>query len=347
MATVLVTGGAGYIGSHMTLGLLDRGERVIVLDNLSTGLRDSVPFDALFVEGDIGDDGLVRAILRSEPVDAVIHTAGATVIPESLSDPLGYFATNTASSLTLMRCAVEAGVPNIVFSSTAAVYGEVTANVVDESHPVEPLSPYGRSKLMVEWMLADAAMAHTMRYGVLRYFNVAGADPHGRAGQSTRGATHLIKVAAEAALGLRDALTIYGTDFDTPDGTGVRDYIQVSDLVDAHLLLLSHLRRGGRSVTLNCGYGRGTSVRQIVAAMQTAAGRPLKVVEADRRPGDAAHVVAANDRLRQLLPWRPRFADPLLICQQALDWERRRQTGTSASMPHSAMPGNEGASAAH
>ncbi len=322
--SVLVTGGAGYIGGHMVLALLDAGERVVVLDNLSTGFRWAVPPEATFIEGDFGDEALVAALIDDHGVDAVAHFAAKIVVPESVSDPLAYYLNNTAKARSLIASVVGGGVKHFIFSSTAAVYGEPAASPVGEDVPLQPINPYGRSKLMVEWMLADTLKAHDLRAVVLRYFNVAGADPRGRLGQSTPNATHLIKIAVQAALGHRDGMDVYGTDYPTPDGSCVRDYIQVSDLIDAHVLALAHLRAGGGSLTCNCGYGRGLSVKEIVAVVKAVSGVDFPVRVAGRRPGDPASLVAGADRVRNALGWRPRFADDVHgIVSQALDWERR------------------------
>ena len=318
---VLVTGGAGYIGSHMVLRLLDAGEDVLVLDNLSSGFRWSVPDDAKFVEGDVGDYNLVISLLLRNPIDAMIHFAGSIVVPESISDPLGYYLNNTCKSRALIACAVETKVP-FIFSSTAAVYGMPESNPVSEDADLKPISPYGSSKLMTEIMLRDAARAHDLRYVALRYFNVAGADPLGRSGQSTAHATHLIKVAAQTALGKRPYLEVFGTDYPTPDGTCVRDYIHVSDLTDAHLAALNFLRQGGESEVLNCGYGRGFSVLDVVTAVQRAANKDFAVHMGPRRPGDPAALVARADRIRNVLGWEPRYDHLDCIVGHALSWER-------------------------
>lgn len=321
--SVLVTGGAGYIGSHMVYELLDRGDGVCVLDNLSTGIRDLIPREAEFFHGDVGNGNLVRWILSDRDVDAVIHFAGSAVVPDSVSDPLSYYRNNTAGSLDLLRACLEGGVKHFIFSSTAAVYGTCVAGCLDESSATAPINPYGRSKLMTEWMLQDLAGASEMRFTVLRYFNVAGADPGGRTGQSTPRATHLIKRACQVALGRMAHLDIYGCDFPTPDGTGVRDYIHVADLVEVHGLALEALRAGAASATLNCGYGRGFSVREVVEAVERAVGRRLPVHIQPRRPGDPAAVVADSSRLRSELQWRPRHDDLDEIVRHALDWEAR------------------------
>jgi UDP-glucose 4-epimerase len=319
---VLVTGGAGYIGSHMVLRLLDAGETVVVLDSLATGFEWAVDGRATLVEGSVGDPALVEKLLATHKVSEIIHFAGSVVVPESVAAPLKYYGNNTANSRTLLEAAVKQGVRHFIFSSTAAVYGMTGLDPVGEDSPLAPISPYGRSKLMTEWMLADVAAAHPLTYGVLRYFNVAGADPGGRIGQSTAGATHLIKVAAQAALGQRDRIDIFGTDFPTPDGTGVRDYIHVTDLVEAHALLLQYLRAGGRPVTLNCGYGRGYTVRQVIDRMKAISGVDFEVREEGRRPGDPAAVVARADRVRQIVGWQPRHDDLDEIIGSALNWER-------------------------
>ena len=320
---VLVTGGAGYIGSHMVLALLDAGERVVVIDDFSTGFRDAVPAQAVLVEGDFGDEALVGRVVGEHGVDAVAHFAAKIVVPDSVADPLGYYLNNTAKARGLLAAAVKGSVPHFIFSSTAAVYGDVGNEAVSEGTPLAPVSPYGRSKLMVEWMLADTAAAHDLRYVVLRYFNVAGADPAGRAGQSSRNATHLIKVAVQAALGRRKGLEVFGTDYPTPDGTCLRDYIQVTDLVRAHVDALRHLRGGGASLTCNCGYARGYSVRQVVDVVKRVSGVDFPVTLSGRRPGDPAAIVAENALIRDVLGWTPEHDDLDEIVGQALAWERR------------------------
>jgi len=320
---VLVTGGAGYIGSHMVLELLDTGEDVLVLDNLSSGFRWAVPNDTKFVEGDVGDHNLVRRLLLRNPIDAIIHFAGSIVVPESMSDPLGYYLNNTCKSRALIACAVETKVKHFIFSSTAAVYGVPESNPVSEDARLEPISPYGSSKLMTEIMLRDVSRAHDLRYVALRYFNVAGADPQGRSGQSTPQVTHLIKVAAQAALGQRPYLEVFGTDYPTPDGTCRRDYIHVTDLTNAHLAALAYLREGGKSEVLNCGYGRGFSVLDVIASVKTAANKDFAVHMGPRRPGDPAALVARADRIGQVLGWSPRHDDLDMIVGHALSWERR------------------------
>jgi UDP-glucose 4-epimerase len=321
--TVLVTGGAGYIGGHMVLGLLDRGEDVVVLDNLSTGFAWAVPKGAKLIVGDIGDMGLVDHILSEHDIDSIAHFAAKIVVPESVSDPLGYYLNNTAGARSLVECAVQGKVRHFIFSSTAAVYGEPAVNPIHEDAPLAPINPYGRSKMMVEWMLQDAAKAHDLRFAILRYFNVAGADPRGRHGQSAQNATHLIKVAVQAALGRRAALDVYGNDYPTRDGSCIRDYIQVTDLVGAHLLALDHLREGGESLTCNCGYGRGLSVFEVVEAVKKISGVDFPVRLSGRRAGDPAALVAGADRIRKRLGWKPEHVDVDEIVRQALEWERR------------------------
>lgn len=321
--SVLVTGGAGYIGSHMALGLLDAGEQVVVLDNLSTGVRALVPSGAAFIEGSVADRSLVRDLLKKNNIDAIIHFAGSTVVPESVEKPLLYYANNTSASRALMETAAECGVRHFIFSSTAAVYGTPAADTVVETAPTDPESPYGRSKLMTEWMLRDAAHAGSIDYVILRYFNVAGADPKGRTGQSTPRATHLIKRACQAALGREPYLGIYGTDYATPDGTGIRDYIHVSDLVDAHALALKYLRDGGKPDIFNCGYGRGFSVREIAASVERICGHKVPVKEMPRRPGDLAAVVSDPGKLKRTLGWAPRHDAIDTIVASAFAWESR------------------------
>lgn len=320
--TVLVTGGAGYIGSHMVLRLADAGQAVVVLDNLTTGFDWAIDHRATFVEGNAGDMELVGKLIAAHGITDIVHFAGSIVVPESVSDPLKYYANNTATSRNLIEAAVKGGVKHFIFSSTAAVYGNAGLEPVAETSQLMPESPYGRSKLMTELMLADVAAAHPLTYGVLRYFNVAGADPRKRSGQSSPTATHLIKVASQAALGQRPSMGIFGTDFPTPDGTGVRDYIHVSDLVEAHALLLDYLRKGGASVTMNCGYGRGFSVRDVVRTVKAVSGVDFKVIEEPRRAGDPASIVARADKVRQVLGWKPAHEDLTEIVDAALNWER-------------------------
>ena len=320
--TVLVTGGAGYIGSHMVHALVDGGERVIVLDNLSTGFDWALPQSVPLLIGETGDQAMVQAMIAEHGVDAIIHFAASIVVPDSIADPLGYYRNNTVSSRALIEAAVKGGVPHFIFSSTAAVYGNPTRVPVQEGDPTVPVSPYGSSKLMTEVMLGDAGAAHGLRHLILRYFNVAGADPLGRTGQSTRGATHLIKVAVETALGLRPKMDVFGTDYPTPDGTCIRDYIHVSDLVRAHADALTYLRSGGAPATLNCGYGRGHSVLEVIENVKRVSGVDFKVEFAGRRAGDPAELVAASDRARATLRWEPRFDDLQIIVTHALAWER-------------------------
>jgi len=321
--TVLVTGGAGYIGSHMTYALLDRGEQVVVLDNLSTGVRALVGENAQFVAGEIADQALVRDLVLKYGIDAVIHFAGSIVVPESVEHPLRYYANNTVASRALIEACIDAGVKNFVFSSTAAVYGMPDVSLVREETPQQPINPYGRSKLMTEWMLADASKVYDFRHVVLRYFNVAGADPQGRTGQSSPRATHLIKRASQVALGRAPYLEVFGTDYPTPDGTGVRDYIHVTDLVAAHLLALDALRAGATSATFNCGYGHGLSVRDIVHAVEHICGHQLTVREAPRRAGDPPMIVADSTKLKQACNWKPQYDDIDVIVRSAFEWERR------------------------
>ena len=321
--TVLVTGGAGYIGGHMVLALLDAGEKVAVLDDLSTGFRWAVPAAAKLIAGDVGDAALVDDILARHKIDAIAHFAAKIVVPELVADPLGYFLNNTAKARTLLECAVRGKIKHFIFSSTAAVYGEPPVTPVDETLPLAPINPYGRSKLMTEWMLQDVGQAHGLKFAILRYFNVAGADPKGRLGQSTPNATHLIKVAVQAALGLRPGLEVFGTDYETRDGTCIRDYIQVSDLVAAHLMALDYLRKGGESFICNCGYGRGVSVLEVVDAVKQVSGVDFKVRISGRRPGDPASLVAGTKRIKAVLGWTPKYDDLPTIVGQALEWERR------------------------
>jgi UDP-glucose 4-epimerase len=320
---ILVTGGAGYIGSHMVHDLVDRGERVVVLDNLSTGFDWALPKSAHLVVGESGDEALVGSIVAAHRVSAIIHFAASTAVADSLGDPLGYYHNNTANSRALIAAAIRSGVAHFIFSSSAAVYGNPASSPVGENVKPEPLSPYGSSKLMTEIMLRDAARAHGIGYVVLRYFNVAGADPRLRTGQSTRKATHLIKVAAETALGLRSKMDVFGTDYPTPDGTCVRDYVHVSDLVRAHADALAHLRRGGASLTLNCGYGHGASVLEVIATVKRVAGVDFRVDLAPRRPGDPARLVAACEQIRAQLGWQPRLDDLATIVGHALAWQRK------------------------
>ena len=321
--SVLVTGGAGYIGSHMVLELVERGERVVVLDDLSTGFDWAVAPQAELVIGDIGDRVLLDRLMKARGVETVMHFAGSVVVPESVADPLGYYLNNTVKSRELIAASVANGVGNFVFSSTAAVYGVPDVMPVREETPLNPLSPYGASKWMTERMLADAGAAYGLKHAVLRYFNVAGADPAGRVGQSTRGATHLLKVAIEAATGQRDHVAVFGTDYDTPDGTGVRDFIHVSDLVAAHSAALDRLRAGSESLTVNCGYGRGCSVLELLEAVQNVSGRTLDVRPRARRAGDIPVMVAAVEKIHATLDWQPHHDDLREIVAHALAWENQ------------------------
>ncbi|MEO9077795.1 MAG: UDP-glucose 4-epimerase GalE [Rhodanobacter sp.] len=330
MNAILVTGGAGYIGSHVVQQLTQRGERVVVLDNLVSGFREAVR-DAELVVGNVGDQSLVARVMSEHRIDAVLHFAAHTVVPESVRNPLKYYGNNTCNTRNLLACCVEAGVRRFLFSSTAAVYGMPSSGIADEDTPVQPINPYGSSKLMSETMLRDLGSAGAMEYVILRYFNVAGCDPQGRIGQSTPNATLLLKVACEHALGKRPSLSIFGTDYDTPDGTGIRDYIHVEDLAAAHLRALDHLRADGESLTLNCGYGHGYSVREVIDAVQRISGRTLTVIEQPRRAGDPPMLIARADRLRERLGWTPRHDDLDFIVRTALEWERKLSVdGTSA-----------------
>jgi UDP-glucose 4-epimerase len=320
--TILITGGAGYIGSHMVCALADVGEQVVVLDNLSTGFDWAVAKGVPLIVGESGDQALVAKIIRDHGVESIIHFAASIVVPDSVRDPLGYYRNNTVNSRALIECAIKNGVRQFIFSSTAAVYGNPAQILVREDSPTQPISPYGWSKLMTEIMLRDASSAHGLNHVILRYFNVAGADPKGRTGQSTNGATHLIKVAVETALGLRPKLDVFGTDYQTPDGTCIRDYIHVSDLVLAHRDALRHLRSSAQSQTLNCGYGHGFSVREVIEAVKRASGVDFKVENATRREGDPAQIVADATQIRNTLQWAPHFADLSTIVSHALAWER-------------------------
>ena len=320
--TILVAGGAGYIGSHVVLQLVEAGERVVVLDNLSSGFADAV-IDAELVVGDVGDEAKVTTLLRRHRIDTVMHFAARTIVPESVSDPLRYYGNNTCATRNLLACCARSGVKHIVFSSTAAVYGVPAEGCATEDSPTVPINPYGTSKLMSEWMLRDLAAAGGPAYVALRYFNVAGSDAGGRIGQSTLNATLLTKVACEAAVGRRPHVCIFGSDYATPDGTGVRDYIHVDDLARAHVEALGYLRRGGAPVTLNCGYGHGYSVREVIAAVERANGAPLRIVERPRRAGDPPVLVADAAKIRRVLGWRPQCDDLDQIARTSLAWERK------------------------
>jgi UDP-glucose 4-epimerase len=333
--TILVTGGGGYIGSHMVHELADAGEAVVVVDDLSTGFRSALPKTVPLVVGDVGNGELMADVIRTRAVTAIIHFAASIVVPDSVRDPLGYYRNNTMNARALIEAAVMTGVQHFIFSSTAAVYGNPARVPVAEDAALQPMSPYGNSKLMTEIMLKDVAAAHSLKYVILRYFNVAGADPKRRTGQSTVGATHLIKVAVETALGLRPRIEVFGTDYDTPDGTCIRDYIHVTDLARAHSAALAHLRRDGESETFNCGYGHGASVLEVIEAVKRVSGRDFAVRLSARRPGDPAAIVADGKRLRAQLSWTPQFDDLDTIVDHALAWERRlaetRETAVARS----------------
>ncbi len=323
---ILVTGGAGYIGSHVVRQLGESGERVVVLDDLSTGFREAVLHGELIV-GNTGDAQCLEKLFARFDVETVMHFAAHTVVPESVADPLKYYRNNTCASRTLLEHALKAGVKHVVFSSTAAVYGIPGGGEASEDSPTVPINAYGLSKLMTEWMLRDVAAVNPLTYVALRYFNVAGCDPEGRIGQATPKATLLTKVACEVAVGKRDHVAIFGTDYPTPDGTGVRDYIHVEDLADAHLKALHYLRRGGESTTLNCGYGRGYSVRELISMVETVAGHPIAKREAPRRAGDPPTLIARADRIRKTLGWQPRHDDLTQIVSTSLAWERKLAAG--------------------
>lgn len=328
MKAILVTGGAGYIGSHVVRQLGEAGERVVTLDNLSRGFRQAVTHGPLIV-GDTGDRELVTRVLREHQVDTVMHFAAFTIVPESVAEPLRYYDNNTANTRSLLESCLEAGVHQVVFSSTAAVYGTVENGIASEDSPTAPINPYGTSKLMSEWMLRDVSAVTPLRHVALRYFNVAGSDPEGRVGQRTPQATLLTKVAVEHVVGKRPHLSIFGTDYPTPDGTGIRDYIHVEDLASAHLAALRYLRSGSPSVTLNCGYGHGYSVREVLAAVQRVSGHPLIVREEPRRAGDPARLIARAERIRTLTGWAPRYDNLDQIVGDALAWERRLMAETA------------------
>jgi UDP-glucose 4-epimerase len=318
--SVLITGGAGYIGSHVALQLRARGERTVVLDNLSTGFRQAVG-DAPLVVGDVADQALVERAIAEHEVGTVMHFAANTIVPESVRDPLKYYGNNTCATRNLLEACMRGGVRQFVFSSTAAVYGIPESGLASEDMPLVPINPYGTSKLMSEWILRDLATVTDFRYVSLRYFNVAGSDPGGRVGQATAKATLLIKVACEAIVGKRSHVSIFGTDYATPDGTGVRDYIHVEDLARAHLDALDYLRAGGAATIFNCGYGHGYSVREVLDSVQRVAGKPLVIREEPRREGDPPSLVARADRIRSQLGWKPRLDDLDTIVRTALRWE--------------------------
>ena len=319
---ILVTGGAGYIGSHVVRQLGDAGESVVTLDNLSTGFEAAVTAGELII-GDTGDEQLLDRIFAEHEFDTVMHFAAHTIVPESVADPLKYYRNNTANSRTLLEACQKYGVRNVVFSSTAAVYGLPPGGKASETTPTDPINPYGTSKLMTEWMLRDLAFAGGPSYVALRYFNVAGCEPTGTIGQSTPNATLLVKVACEAATGQRDKVSVFGTDYPTPDGTGLRDYIHVSDLAAAHLDALAYLRADGEPVTLNCGYGHGYSVREVLSAVEKANGAPLTIVEEPRRAGDPPELVAVSEKIHSVLGWEPKFDDLDTIVRTSLEWERK------------------------
>jgi len=324
--TILVTGGAGYIGSHTVRQLGEAGQQVVVLDNLSKGFQEHVLYGN-FIEGDTADKALLERIFNQYDIDTVIHFAAHTIVPESVEDPLKYYRNNTCATRNLLECCENNGVRRFVFSSTAAVYGEPDVEKCWEDAELKPINPYGMSKLMSEYMLRDLGAAGKMDYVILRYFNVAGSDPEGRIGQSTPGATLLIKVAAELALGKREALYIFGTDYPTPDGTGVRDYIHVEDLAAAHLKAVDHLRAGGESQILNCGYGHGYSVREVMDMVEQVHGQKLNIIETGRRAGDPPALIAGADRVREVLGWTPRYDDLEAIVRHSLAWESKLATG--------------------
>ncbi len=328
--SILVTGGAGYIGSHVVRQLGERGEDIVVLDNLSTGFEAAVTCGRLVI-GDTGDAALLDKIFEKHDIDTIMHFAAHTIVPESVADPLKYYRNNTANSRTLLERATAAGVRHIVFSSTAAVYGIPKGGKASEATPTQPINPYGTSKLMTEWMLRDLAHAGGPSYVALRYFNVAGCEPEGRIGQSTPNATLLVKVACEAAVGTRPQVSVFGTDYPTPDGTGLRDYIHVEDLASAHLEALTYLRDGGKSATLNCGYGHGYSVREVLDAVERINGKPLTIVEGPRRAGDPPELVAVVDKIHKVLNWAPRFDDLDTIVRTSLEWERKIAAGDKSA----------------
>ncbi|HEC28737.1 MAG TPA: UDP-glucose 4-epimerase GalE [Gammaproteobacteria bacterium] len=320
--TILVTGGAGYIGSHVVRQLGEAGERIVIVDDLSTGFADAV-LHGEFIQGNMGDRALIMRVIEEHNVDSIIHFAAHTIVPESVENPLKYYGNNTCNSRNLLECCRDTGIKNFIFSSTAAVYGIPESESCGEDTPLSPINAYGTSKLMTEWMLRDLSAATNLKHVALRYFNVAGSDPETRIGQSTKKATLLIKVACEAAVGKRDKVYIFGTDYPTPDGTGIRDYIHVEDLASAHLKALEYLRNGGTSATLNCGYGHGYSVREVLDTVSKVNGSPLNIVEEERRAGDPPALIARADRIRETLGWKPEYDDLELIVKTSLAWEKK------------------------
>jgi len=336
LMTVLVTGGAGYVGSHMVHALAEAGESVVVIDNLSTGFSAFLPEGVPLFIGDAADENLVEGVIAAHGVESIVHFAGSVVVPDSMRDPLAYYRNNTMTTRNLLSAAVKCGVNRFIFSSTAAVYGNPDQVPVPEHAPTRPLSPYGSSKLMTEIMLHDVALAHGMNYVALRYFNVAGADPQARIGLATKGATHLLKIAVEAAIGQRAKIDVFGTDYPTPDGSCIRDFIHVSDLAQAHRAALSYLRGGGASVTLNCGYGRGYSVLEAIEAVRRVSGRNFAVQHTARRPGDIMTMIADTSRIRSVLGWTPQYDDLETIAAHALAWEQKLSRERNGEPRHAA-----------
>ncbi|AGS39294.1 MAG: UDP-glucose 4-epimerase [Cycloclasticus pugetii] len=320
--SILVTGGAGYIGSHVVKLLGERGENIIILDDLSTGFEHSILYGK-FIQGNTGDKKLVDRILQQHNIDSVLHFAAHTIVPESVENPLKYYENNTCCTRNLLECCSKAGIENIIFSSTAAVYGELETGFASEETPTAPINPYGSSKLMSEQMIRDLSKATELNHVILRYFNVAGSDPDGKIGQSTKNATLLIKVAAEVAVGKREKLFVFGTDYPTPDGTGIRDYIHVSDLAEAHINALDYLRNNGESTTLNCGYGHGFSVKEVINAINEEHGVPICVEEMPRRAGDPPELISVAEKIRQTIGWQPQYDDLNLIVKTSLAWEKK------------------------
>jgi UDP-glucose 4-epimerase len=336
LMTVLVTGGAGYIGSHMVQALAEAGENVVVIDNLSTGFSAFLPEGVPLFIGDAADENLVEGVIAAHDVESIVHFAGSVVVPDSMRDPLAYYRNNTMTTRSLLNAAVKCGVNSFIFSSTSAVYGNLDQVPVPENAPTRPLSPYGSSKLMTEIMLHDVASAHGMNYVVLRYFNVAGADPLARIGLATVGATHLLKIAVEAATGQRAKIDVFGTDYPTPDGSCIRDFIHVSDLAQAHRAALSYLRGGGASATLNCGYGRGYSVFETIEMVRRVSGRNFAIQFASRRPGDIVTMIADTSRIRATLDWTPQYDNLETIAAHALAWEEKLLRERSGELQHAA-----------